>query len=832
MTENTKIPSEISFDEEFDLTIQKKFLGLLVLDKTWSELSGLEAIKAEYFDDPVLYNICKWIHDYYKKYKDIPTKTILKEKAKEFVNNGGHSLQEFYWYTDALEQIYEIDGGESSLNYYRDKAVAFVRQQIWKKTLQNAGKVFSLTNYNTALEQFQQIMSIGCENDLGLDLGNITSDEILALIGDTYDKSNMVRTGIPSWDSALGGGFVRDNLHLIAACPGGGKEVSVNTPILTPDGWKLAKEIKIGDYLIGRNGKPTQVLGVYPQGISQNYKITFNDKSITNCGINHLWGVYDTGTRKSNELKTLSLKEILEKGLFKKCSEKRKISGRKPQVRWKIPLVEPVKFDKKEYIISPYNMGALLGDGHFGKESICLSCSEKSKPIIEKFIKELPESLKVVLHKQPENSCPQYTIQPKIRYSKNNIYKQEINRLKLKNTISRTKFIPKEYLLGSVEQRIDLLRGLMDTDGTSDKGCKISYATISKQLAKDVVELVQSLGGLAHINLKSRKPRESHKFKDETYYNVIINININPFTIEYKSKNWHETKYSRYITNVEQQEDVESVCFKVSAEDELFVMENYTVTHNSRMMAYLTKSALEDMKKVVFITLELNEAETMANILTSMTGLTLHDMLKPENRQQFEEKRAMFQNTYASDCVVKFYKPSTVTCDTIQNYIFKLIQHKKEVSGIDWKPDIIFLDYLDKLLPTQKVKGNMYEDIGGVADDCKNLAITFRCPVVSGSQLGRVSWNLNGDEVISMASISDSARKAHLAHSLTTINVNPGEKELGKARLFMAKSRSGQPGKTIFIEQNLGKCLMYETDPWDPKTLQGTTVYTIKGVNP
>ena len=86
MSEESKIPEEISFEEEFDLNIQRKFLGLLVLDKTWAELNGIKIIKPEYFEDTVLYNICKWIHKYYDKYKDIPTKLILKETAKDYVN--------------------------------------------------------------------------------------------------------------------------------------------------------------------------------------------------------------------------------------------------------------------------------------------------------------------------------------------------------------------------------------------------------------------------------------------------------------------------------------------------------------------------------------------------------------------------------------------------------------------------------------------------------------------------------------------------------------------------------------------------------------------------
>ena len=132
----------------------------------------------------------------------------------------------------------------------------------------------------------------------------------------------------------------------------------------------------------------------------------------------------------------------------------------------------------------------------------------------------------------------------------------------------------------------------------------------------------------------------------------------------------------------------------------------------SRTMAYLTKHCLENLKKVIFITLELSEEETMANINTAITGLSLHEMLNPLYLNEFKEKTQKFKNNYGSDLVVKFFKPGAITCDTIHNYIQKVIQYKEEKLGRQWKPDVIMLDYMDKLLPTQKIKGNIYEDVG------------------------------------------------------------------------------------------------------------------------
>jgi len=267
------------------------------------------------------------------------------------------------------------------------------------------------------------------------------------------------------------------------------------------------------------------------------------------------------------------------------------------------------------------------------------------------------------------------------------------------------------------------------------------------------------------------------------------------------------------------------------AKDNLHIIAAPPGGGKSRTMAFLAKNMLKDRKRVVYITLEISELETITNINTSATGISQYDMVKPEVRNEFLQKITAFKQMYGKDLFVKFYKPATVTADTIHNYIQRLIQERTEELGYEWKPDVIFIDYLDKLLPTQKLKGSIYEDVGSVADDCKNLAITFNCPVITGSQLGRFGWNVSGADVVTMDSIAESAKKVHLAHSMTTINMNVSEKEAHRARLYLAKSRTGISGAVIWCgEYDLGRIIIAETEPWDPKTLQSTSAVTIKDV--
>lgn len=821
--------NEYVFDDEYQISTQKKFLSLLVLDREWSKLSGIDLIRPEYFESIRLKNICTWIHRYYKQYKELPSDLVLKEEVTKFINDKGLSEKEYYNYDTIINEIFAIEN-KKDLDFFKDKAIGFIRQVAWKKALAKGGDALKLNNFNEAINTFKEALHVGANTDLGMDSKKLSPTDLLNNLREAYDPKEMIKTGIPAWDAALGGGFVKNNLHILAAPPGAGKAISCNTLIGTPNGWKKAGEIKVGDYLIGRDGNPTKVLAVYPQGVISNYKVVFNDGVETNCCENHLWTVIDM---KSNlkKWKVYSLKEIIEKGLFKPYSPSRQASGRKPAVRWKIPLVEPVNYSEKEYIIHPYNMGVLLGDGCLCiKSDVRFSNSSKDIFIKNKFESFLPNNLKLSQKKMHgyKNECEQYSVIQKEKELFKNQYINEIKRLGLAGTKSETKFIPEEYKFGSVEQRLELLRGLMDTDGTIGNRNRIGYASINKKLAEDVLEIVQSLGGMGEIKIRKHK---STKFECGyyEYYVVRINLNkINPFSLPRKAEKWYPTNRGRYIVDIIKQEDADSICFKVDNTEELFVIEHYIVTHNSRSMAFLTKQALMDFKRVVFITLELTEEETYANIASAITGLTMHDMLCKENEEEFTEKFVNFNEQYNSDLFVKFYRPGTTNADTVDNYIQQIIRDREHAGIKNWKPDVIFLDYMDKMIPTQKVKGNTYEDIGGIANDCKNLAITYGCPVITGSQLGRISWTINNSEVISMDNIAESAMKVHLAHSMTTLNANPGEKLMSKVRLYLAKSRSGKPGQVIYCEQELGKCLMYETTPWDPAELQAEAGFAVK----
>ena len=165
-----------SFENEFNLQIQKKFISLLIFDKAWAEINGLDVVKPELFENNTLKNICSWIHKHYKKYKTYPTRMILAKEAEEYVNKKKLKTGEYYLYEEAINEICNLED-TANLEYYKEKAVEYLRRISWKKALVLAGSALSMPNYELALEKFKEVLSYGSENDLGIDLSKLDTDQ-------------------------------------------------------------------------------------------------------------------------------------------------------------------------------------------------------------------------------------------------------------------------------------------------------------------------------------------------------------------------------------------------------------------------------------------------------------------------------------------------------------------------------------------------------------------------------------------------------------------------------------------------------------------------------
>jgi hypothetical protein len=396
---------------------------------------------------------------------------------------------------------------------------------------------------------------------------------------------------------------------ILADDMGLGKFLPVNTPVYTPKGTKKIGNIKIGDKVIGSDGKAHNVIGVFPQGIKETYKITFNDGFSILSGDEHLWSVsspnYSNNRKNERQKKSLvlSTKQMYEGGKIKVKginSNKNKeyeietyYKSPNGNNKWQIPIVKPIQFERNDNLpIDPYLLGLGLGDGSFNKKNIRFSVHKDDYDDLFALL-NLKEN-------KPQDNKRIGTINVGV----------SLYELGIEHTRSINKFIPEIYKYSSIENRLAILQGLMDTDGhCMFNGNKTflgtEFSTISKQLCDDVVEVVLTLGGVARV--KTRIPTYTYKDekkKGKLSYRVNIKLpkGMNPFRLKRKANKYIEPKKyptGRYIKNIEKVGFEESVCISVDAPDKLYVTEHCIVTHNttSTIIAALETNA----KKILIV---------------------------------------------------------------------------------------------------------------------------------------------------------------------------------------------------------------------------------------
>jgi hypothetical protein len=358
-------------------------------------------------------------------------------------------------------------------------------------------------------------------------------------------------------------------LYYTIVCPRQwGKEQPIYSKVYCENNTKTFKNLQVGDKIYGADGKLTTIISITDNGLKDIYRVSFADGRYVDCGLEHLWEV-NYKRRTKNEV--LTTDEIIKRGIY---SERKKY-GKKlyKDFNFYINNCEPVNYTKKDYIIPPYLLGLLIGDGslHTG---ITLTTAD---PEVFNYF-NIDYSIKKLKNKY------EYSI-TNIK-GKSNIYLDEIRRLNL-NVKSIDKFIPNEYKYGSIEQRLELLRGLMDTDGTSSYG-KTEYYTISSQLADDICDLVYSLGGSAKKLIKKGR----YKNKEHKSFRIVINLNMSIFNLERKkqtenlNKKYDKSKRNA-IVDISLIDKEFCRCIMVDNNTSLYLTDNYIITHNSLLLSQL-----------------------------------------------------------------------------------------------------------------------------------------------------------------------------------------------------------------------------------------------------
>ena len=364
-----------------------------------------------------------------------------------------------------------------------------------------------------------------------------------------------------------------------------GRAICVNSPVLTPDGFRPIGSLAVGDLVIGSSGEPTPVLGVYPQGEKDMYRLTAQDGASVLCSGDHLWSVTTRDDRR--------------RGKPYRVLETREMIGNlraNHYHRYELPMHSaPVCFPYQPVPIDPYALGLLLGDG-------CLTGS--SGPSFATADVELAWELQRLLpgiQVRPRPG-PNYMLSQLASPSHSAVLLENpltgaARRLGLHGTRPTTKFVPELYLYNSARVRLAVLQGLLDTDGgpVTQRGrtCRIQYTTVSPRLRDDVIFLVRSLGGVAYTRVRPALGRAPHLDKGHPVYHrhdaYIVDIRlpegIEPFRLTRKCEKYQAEggggRPMRFIETIEPAGTAEAVCISVAAADSLYTTEDFLLTHNT-----------------------------------------------------------------------------------------------------------------------------------------------------------------------------------------------------------------------------------------------------------
>lgn len=354
---------------------------------------------------------------------------------------------------------------------------------------------------------------------------------------------------------------------------GGGKAQQTNQKVLTPEGWRAIGTLEVGDEVIGSDGKPCEVDGVFPQGMKPCYKVTTRDGASTIACEDHLWAVHSDSSRTTRaRIRIKTTRELAE--------DSHKSSG---SPKWAIPTLSgPANLDKGGYRpIDPWLVGALLGDGGTTSGSPYFSNHEAS--ILEAVKKSLPSGVSATLKTDSTDTKKDYYLSSE--RGQPNKLADALKDLGIWGKRSREKEVPESYLWADQEDRLALFHGLMDTDGTPSRS-KANFSSTSESLADAVVFLARSFGGIAtkkrrqtYYTYKGEKKARKPSFR--VYVKLPPEIPYFRHSAQKTARSSNHSGVIRTLVDFEPIGEEECVCISVDARDSLYVTEGFMVTHNS-----------------------------------------------------------------------------------------------------------------------------------------------------------------------------------------------------------------------------------------------------------
>jgi len=392
------------------------------------------------------------------------------------------------------------------------------------------------------------------------------------------------------------------------------KGLALDTPLPTPDGWTTMEQVQVGESLIGASGLPCRVIAKSMVHRRPCYEVAFTDGSKIVCDNVHLWSVHVANSANDRYVEQVVSTDQLHELVTGAPSDQR--GRRRPFIR----ATAPVETAERDLPIPPWVLGAWLGDGASRGGSLTVGHHDRDDML--RLLKEHwdgevavePAStnataLTVSLLRPRRDLCPYGHDAFQMREQRGrrtrrcrreaahngaDRWNSSLSELLSRNDLRHNKHIPAHYLRASRAQRLALLQGLMDTDGSwSDIHQRAVFVTTRPALAHGVRELVHSLGGTSTLFTKPYSAKRGRRVVHMVNFRP---SDFNPFSLPRKAVKvdaWLAQRkiptggnvpreLRRTIASVTPTGSVPTQCVKVDAPDSLYLCGSTLIpTHNT-----------------------------------------------------------------------------------------------------------------------------------------------------------------------------------------------------------------------------------------------------------
>jgi replicative DNA helicase len=552
-------------------------------------------------------------------------------------------------------------------------------------------------------------------------------------------------------------------------------------------------ELRLGDELASVDGRRSLVSGIFPQGVKPVFRVTFSDGRSTTCTGEHLWRVHYRGWPDARVLETSQVAELL----------------RKKRYRHRLWIDAPSgDFGHSQALpVDPFVLGALLGDGSLLGSSQRFSTAEN-------------EMLDRIL----ERATPAFALRAAGGYDWRIVQTAGAHRsgvagvspnglvdalrgLGLWGKRAESKFIPDVYLDASRADRVELLRGLMDSDGWVERRGRMRFCSTSERLAHQVADLVRSLGGWCSVRSR-RTTYRVRGVKKVGRTAFVCNVHHSDpkgmFHLSAKEDRAQHAPRRRWrpvFTAIEPVGAAETQCIAVTHPSRLYLTDDYVVTHNTAFALNIAQHVGIALRgRVLVLSLEMSSQQIVQRMLCSEAKV---------DSQAVRTGYLTSSDWHRLTAAAGRLSEASIFIDDSPGLTVLEARAKARRMKAEHGLDLLVIDYL-QLMRGRAAMESRQQEISEISRSLKALAKELNIPVVALSQLSRaVEARQARDFKPQLSDLRESGALEQDADVILFLyrssqykeDLPPDEKNI--AEVIIGKQRNGPVGtvKVVFLPQ-------------------------------